>query len=496
MQKSAYLMALVGFTLCFGMFTNIVYAGAVNITTQVGFFNPYTNSYYVHIYNNDTGNWDLIDEESNYGNIGVLNVSFLTSYYNQHIIDDKILLRFGLRAGDSTATRIYDSVVVAGNLTYTTPTDVAYNCTYDSGVTINTCPSTGDTPHYFGGSSISLPPTNNTYLNESWDANWTTYAWALGGGGVIPNLWIYANYTVPTENVSDAVYNTYHVTVNCTRHSATRGGSLVCSNEIDIPDDCINITTQAWTVIVPNNDTNLNSSWSFTRWTCNPNDGDEDHCDNLYETCTYPNFNVYPNVESDDYSAGSTATSQHIAVLSDPCITNEAANFSMIGRLYLACKSQVESGVHIDEEEQDCEHQIVCFNSNIMEEQFADCTSILTPCDHGCVSGVCQSAETTVVIDPITGENIEDTSYVNLQDYPAMAWVGLIFTPFSIITMMLVGVGAYMEQQVDDSKGVIFFGVLIVGVLAFTYLGLYPAWVGILITIACAGILTKILMGK
>jgi len=161
----------------------------------------------------------------------------------------------------------------------------------------------------------------------------------------------------------------------------------------------------------------------------------------------------------------------------------------MIGRLQLSCKSFTESGIEIDGEEESCEHGMYCFNSNTMEERFTDCTSILTPCPFGCVEGVCLSVATTTL-----PREEDRQSLIDLSPYGIASWVTMLFTPFSIITMMLVGIGAYFEQQVDDAKGAIFLAVIIIGVLGFTYLGIYPAWIGVLIAIICAGILSKFVL--
>lgn len=287
-----------------------------------------------------------------------------------------------------------------------------------------------------------------------------------------------------------ASYKDYIRQVNCTAHSSSSVGSLVCSNEIKIPADCVNITTEAWTVVTPQNETWLNENTSFTRFTCNPEGDRIEHCDNLYKTCTYYNFNSYPTRRWDDYAAGGNATSWHVIAIPMVCIENvEGGNFSMIGRLQLSCKSFTESGIEIDGESEDCEHGMYCFNSNTMEERFTDCTSILTPCPFGCVEGVCLSVATTTL------PRAEDQqSLIDLTPYGVGSWVSMLFTPFTIITMMLVGIGAYFEQQVDDAKGAIFLAVIIIGVLGFTYLGLYPAWIGILIAIVCAGILAKFVL--
>lgn len=288
-------------------------------------------------------------------------------------------------------------------------------------------------------------------------------------------------------SVAPAEYKDYIRQVNCTASSSTADGALVCSNAIPIPTDCTNITTDAWTVLTVANESWLNDNMSFTRFTCNPEGDRITHCDNLFRPCTYFNFNSFPSRRWDDYAAGQNATSFHVVSVPPSCLDNDGGNFTMIGRLHLACKSFTVSGVEVDGQEEDCNHEMLCFNSNTMEERFTDCTSILTPCQFSCVEGICLAATTTTLregADPL----------IDLSPYGAGEWVSMLFTPFSIITMMLVGIGAYFEAQVKDAKGGIFLAVMIVGVLAFTYLGLYPAWIGILIAIVCAGILSKFVM--
>lgn len=98
-----------------------------------------------------------------------------------------------------------------------------------------------------------------------------------------------------------------------------------------------------------------------------------------------------------------------------------------------------------------------------------------------------------IEITDIYGGEIVGTPMMDMP-FAAAGWVGLLFTPFSIITMFLVGIGAYFENMVKDAKGAIFLSVIIIGVLAFTYLGLYPAWIGVLIIIVCALILSKFVL--
>lgn len=282
-----------------------------------------------------------------------------------------------------------------------------------------------------------------------------------------------------------ASYKDYIVQVNCTQSSSASYGALACSNNIPIPADCVNITTSAWTVLTMQDEGYLNSSFSFTRYTCNPEGDRTTYCDNLYRTCEYIHVNAYPSREWDTYAAGGNATSFHAISIPDGCLINAAGNFTMIGRLHLACKSFTESGISIDEQAESCTHILTCYNSGTMEERFSDCTSILTPCVYGCVEGVCQSVSTTTLP---SGEG--SGSFITFP-FASGAWISMLFTPFSLITFVLVGVGVMLESQVKDAKGTIFLAVIMIGVLMFTYLELYPLWIGVLIVLICAVLLSK-----
>lgn len=323
---------------------------------------------------------------------------------------------------------------------------------------------------------LLLPQTEITSCGNVWNS-------FNGAGSVLSK----DSCQDPPASYKDYIYET-----NCTVSSDTHYGAVTCSNEFPIPSDCVNITTWAWTVITPHNDTWLQTNKSFTRWTCNP-EGDRisPNCDNLYEYCTYGNLNSYPKVEWDDYAGGQNATSFHLVTIPDGCILYDTkAWFNVTGRLHLACKSFTQSGIEIDGESEACEHELVCYNSATMEERFEDCTSILTPCTYGCYDGVCSATPTTTIPD---GD--EHGALLDLDPYTAQSWIELIFTPVAIVTMFLVGLGAYFENQVDDSKGAIFLAIVCIGVIMFTYFGIYPVWIGVLLIIACSLILAKFILG-
>jgi len=339
----------------------------------------------------------------------------------------------------------------------------------------------------FNHNDLELHPAQSQILGCG--NNYTTF-WS--GGSVLSKD---PCYYPPAD------YKDYYVEVNCTRYSSGASASLSCSNSIEIPMDCRNITTRAWTRIILQNYTypdvvdpnlaGLNDSYSFSRYTCNPEDNRVTYCDHYYQTCTLPHIFEMPEREYNAYAQGQNATSYHIVVTpfgnNIGCLNNPYANVTMIGRLAMTCKSYTQSGIHIDEVEYSCEHTVRCFNSNTMEERFIDCTSILTPCDYGCVEGVCRPAtQEEEQSETMLGDDIAKT-------YPAVAWVTLLISPVSLVTMFLIGIGSVMEYQAR-SKGAIFLAVVVVGALAFSYLGIYPAWLGILIAIVCGALLTKYIL--
>jgi len=90
-------------------------------------------------------------------------------------------------------------------------------------------------------------------------------------------------------------------------------------------------------------------------------------------------------------------------------------------------------------------------------------------------------------------EDQMETPLVNMP-FGEAGWVGLLFTPVSIITMFLVGIGAWFEAQVR-SKGAIFCLVLAAGALLFTYLGFYPTWVGLVLVMIASGVFVWFIKG-
>ena len=111
----------------------------------------------------------------------------------------------------------------------------------------------------------------------------------------------------------------------------------------------------------------------------------------------------------------------------------------------------------------------------------------------------------------ILGEHMSNTVCVEISDEfggggpetpmvdwgdvnPAIGWIGLFFTPFSIMFGALIGISVGLEQAVR-SNGAVFFGVVLIGGLALTYLGLFPLWIGIGIAIICAFMLAKFSLG-
>jgi len=73
---------------------------------------------------------------------------------------------------------------------------------------------------------------------------------------------------------------------------------------------------------------------------------------------------------------------------------------------------------------------------------------------------------------------------------PQISWLGSFFTPFFIMFGALIGISASIEMQIR-SNGTVFFGLVMMGGLALTYLELFPLWIGIGIAIICAYMLAK-----
>jgi len=117
-----------------------------------------------------------------------------------------------------------------------------------------------------------------------------------------------------------------------------------------------------------------------------------------------------------------------------------------------------------------------------------DCDIVnTTECEYYCVS----DGNNSYCGGLAEEEAMEDTMID--MPFPEAGWVGLLFTPFSIINMFLIGIGAYFEQQIK-SKGAVFLVIFTVGSLAFTVLGLFPAWYGVVMILIGAGILTKFVL--
>lgn len=102
-----------------------------------------------------------------------------------------------------------------------------------------------------------------------------------------------------------------------------------------------------------------------------------------------------------------------------------------------------------------------------------------TYCNSGCVSqgntSYCQGA---------TGQQQATDSFLNLGSYVGgFVWIDYLFTPFMLVTLMLLGVASYIASRFRESAGTIFIVVLVVGALAFSYLGVYPPSVAYIITL-------------
>jgi hypothetical protein len=417
------------------------------------------------VYMNDSGPWGGIYGIANGGNNTVIrNGNFIFNGTSGYGI---VITSYG---GNTTITGIH---VNLGGHSFDGILAVCGGCVIDN-LTVTDSSFTGVSPVW--GWDLDIGHAYPIYGCNN------TFGTAFGGVTLNTNP-----CSTPPGTMKD-----YIVGVNCTQHSSAAYGSLVCSNNITIPADCANITTEAYTVIDPNYETGLNGSFSFTRYTCDPEGDHTTYCDNRYRVCSYTEMNAYPSVYWNDYAAGVTATSYHISVIPDGCIIGAGANFTMIGRLFLTCKSPTVSGITIDNTSASCTHTVVCFNSDIMEERFADCTSVLTPCTYGCYGGVCiGTATSTTTIAPLGSPGAPLIAMPT-----ALSFVGLLLTPQIIFMAALCGIG-YMFEQASGwkAKGSMFLGTLILGSVMLTYVGILPVWVGVAISLLCAVVLFRGVLG-
>ena len=86
---------------------------------------------------------------------------------------------------------------------------------------------------------------------------------------------------------------------------------------------------------------------------------------------------------------------------------------------------------------------------------------------------------------------ITESPLVDFSPYGSgLAFLGVLFTPFSILFASLIGVSAMLEIRIR-SGGTIFFGVILIGALAGGYFGLFPIWVSVGVMIICAYMIAK-----
>ena len=114
----------------------------------------------------------------------------------------------------------------------------------------------------------------------------------------------------------------------------------------------------------------------------------------------------------------------------------------------------------------------------IFVDSFSNVVNTTSTCAISCVGD-----GNTSYCEGLVAEEETLDSFLNIGAYiDGGSFIDALFTPFWILTMFLMGLGVWFENQVK-SNGIVFGIVMIVGILGFTYLGIYPAWVGYLIII-------------
>jgi len=107
-----------------------------------------------------------------------------------------------------------------------------------------------------------------------------------------------------------------------------------------------------------------------------------------------------------------------------------------------------------------------------------------TYCSSGCVA----EGNTSYCLGA-TGSRGSLDSFLNVGSFVGgFVWIDMIFTPFFLLTMALIGFSGYFAQRFKESATVIFIVTITVGALAFVYLGVYPRSIGYLIGLLLIGV--------
>lgn len=103
--------------------------------------------------------------------------------------------------------------------------------------------------------------------------------------------------------------------------------------------------------------------------------------------------------------------------------------------------------------------------------------SILNTTDCGS-SGCVSDGNTSYCANAVTQTDSTD-SLLNIGDYiGGFVWIDMIFTPFFLATLFMLGVSGYFALRFKESAGTVFVITISVMALAFVYLGIYPVSIG------------------
>lgn len=379
----------------------------------------------------------------------------------------------------------YSNGTVYENGTYSNES-INYNAT------LSISPATGyyDTDFLFSmnltNASITYYPLNVTIFTDSVPSSFLTnqnYLSLHFNHFAIGNHWAYftvrdglGNAWVSNTGYFDITseYSYYFHAQTCRATSGSNYGSLICHLNFTIPSDCMNITSEAIASNQLMDDEGLNASASFSRWACNPNTDNYGSCDQQYESCNWANMNTPAEKEYFNYVGGQMATGDFISTLPQGCLIGNEATFNLTGLLLVRCFSKIESGIHIDDENTTCELSRDCYNSAQMIEVMPDCSWIITYCEGGCVDGGCVAER-----PPQTGPSDRDID------------VGGINVSLSLVCIIaVVALAIYAESKTKGTGGVVFAGVVVIGIIVLAWKGIIPVWIpvigGVLIAVIFA----------
>ena len=257
---------------------------------------------------------------------------------------------------------------------------------------------------------------------------------------------------------------------------------------------CISVAPVYWTWLNVGLE-KVNSTTAFSKWACNPQSQMDSSCSKFYGTCSYENLNTPVYSYYADYQGSVTATAWFSLVMPPNCVVEKEAEdaiIKLVGRIWVSCYSTIEYGVHIDEGNETCNTTFQCFNSNTLEIVNDDCSIFRMNCPYGCQNGICLTQE----------QQPEGEAEKQPQEPIPFLGVNIPYlSPFTIFIAVILGIAGYIEYK-TKTKGMAFIGTVIVLLFVGSMVkignppvSIIPIWIPILFTVVAGLVAFKFFKG-